>query len=876
MGAFGVALEVLHRIRQGLLKPARFDLKELLAREVTYRKPFKCSGGRDRCDRGCEIARIRVGNKTFPFGGICNRFDNIVHHRKLETSGLNLVLERERRLFRDLRQVQDKDMRPTVGMNRSFLINTYFPFFNTFFQSLGHRLVLPDRVDPKGVDQRGAAFCFPAELAHGFMGNLLEKRPNRLFLPHIKGIPTESGPENSCTCVLLQGEPFYLRSAFPEISRHDSLRPRLDFSKDIHSDSQAFVEIGKWLGADRQTTLNALGKALEAQEQFRNDIREMGRAALEQLDGNPDEVAVVLLGRPYNAFTAVANKGIPAKFATRGIRILPMDMIPFEKEPLEPEMNMYWGMGRMILQVAGYVKRHPRLFAALITNFSCGPDSFLVGYVRDIMGRKPSLTLELDSHTADAGLETRIEAFLDIVSHYRQIEGKKQVSKTVHTFKPARMESREGTPGVVSSSGKWVALSDKRVRVVIPNMHRFGTSLLAKALGRGGITGLGLPPADEDVLKLGRANSSCKECLPLQLTVGSLLAYLKNRDRNEITVYLMPSAEGPCRFGQYNVFSRKVIAKHQIPDVAIFSPSVKNSYGGLGDRVTLACWRTIVIGDLLEEIHATVLAGAKDRELGMAVLNREVRAIHEVVDKDWKVIARQLERSARNLSEIELKRPYPEIPKISLVGEIYVRHEAVSRQGIIERMAEKGFIVRTAPVSEWMKYADWLIKVNMEGERSRGFLIRYFVKRFFDRRIRKKLAPSGLFYDRKVEIRDVIDQGRHFVSPSLTGEAILTVGSSFHEILSPACGVISIGPFGCMPSRVAEAILSENFTAFGVGRINPNGHKPQKVLLENRKLPFLAIETDGNPFPQIIEARLEAFCLQAQRLHEQMLVQHRH
>ena len=78
-------------------------------------------------------------------------------------------------------------------------------------------------------------------------------------------------------------------------------------------------------------------------------------------------------------------------------------------------------MGQMILKAARFVEKHPQLFAAYITNFSCGPDSFLITYFRSIMGRKPSLTLELDSHTADAGLETRIEAFLDIINEYRQI-----------------------------------------------------------------------------------------------------------------------------------------------------------------------------------------------------------------------------------------------------------------------------------------------------------------------------------------------------------------------------------------------------------------------------------------------------------------------
>ena len=127
-------------------------------------------------------------------------------------------------------------------------------------------------------------------------------------------------------------------------------------------------------------------------------------------------------------------------------------------------------------------------------------------------------------------------------------------------------------------------------------------------------------------------------------------------------------------------------------------------------------------------------------------------------------------------------------------------------------MADRGFIVRTSQTSEWIKYVDWLIKNRLEGEPDIPFWIRYYVKGYFDRKIRDLFAPSGLFFPEVLKVEDLIDAGEKFISPKLTGEAILTVGAALHEILHPACGIISIGPFGCMPSRVAEAVLSENFT----------------------------------------------------------------
>ena len=114
----------------------------------------------------------------------------------------------------------------------------------------------------------------------------------------------------------------------------------------------------------------------------------------------------------------------------------------------------------------------------------------------------------------------------------------------------------------------------------------------------------------------------------------------------------------------------------------------------------------------------------------------------------------------------------------------------------------------------------------------------------------------------------LIKRSEHLISPKLAGEAILTVGSAFHEILHNVSGVISIGPFGCMPSRVAESILNIEMNVAG----KEAAEKRKIKVLDNHSqdFPYLAIETDGNLFPQIIQSKIEIFMLQAERLHEQL------
>ncbi|WP_243357948.1 BadF/BadG/BcrA/BcrD ATPase family protein [Fundidesulfovibrio terrae] len=878
MGALGVALEVDSRMRRGELPEGDFDLDGLSAREAGQREPFTCRGGkggpggRAGCDRGCVVARIEVAGKVHPFGGICNRFENLRQGRarKLRDAGqLDLVQARSRRVFRD-HDPAPSGLRPVVGLSRSYLVNTYYPLFSAFLKELGFDVALGDKADPEGMRRMGSALCHPGELAHGFMADLLAKRPDAVFLPHIRGVPAPGGQGASCTCVLLQGEPFALRAAFPELAAYGPrlLTPTLDFTRGLAQAEGAFLQAARSLGADERAARAAFQAGLTAQILCRRDLAQMGREALSRLEDTPDMLGVAVFGRSYNAFAPQANKAVPEKLATRGALAIPCDILPLPPGDLgEPgDRAVYWGQGRAILAGARFAAARPDLFGAYVTNFSCGPDSFLLGYFRDIMGLKPSLTLELDSHTADAGLETRVEAFLDIAASHRRRTAA-PLRPSLH--RPARMLGRHGQAGIVTSSGEWLPLTHSRVRLALPSMNPYGTAFSAAGLAASGIRGVALPPAGEEALKLGRGNSSCKECLPLQLTVGTLLQHLADRPPEEATAYFMPGAGGPCRFGQYQEFTSRLIARLEIPDAAVLTPSADNGYSGLPGSVTLAIWRGTVAGDFFEEMRAGLAACARDRGEAQEALGAAARRVGEAMGRSWKEALAAMRRESATLARIPLTAKVSELPRVSLLGEIYVRHDPLSRQNLMENLARRGMVVRTSPVSEWVFYTDWLQNEAItERPDMKGRLKQWFKRRVY-RQVREATLPSGLVANHEPDVREALRAGSALMSPMLTGEAILTVGAALHDILNPACGVMAIGPFGCMPARLAESVLTKSFTTDTLARIYP--WRVRRLPPQARgPLPLVTVETDGNPFPQLIEARLEAFCLQAMRLHEAM------
>jgi predicted nucleotide-binding protein (sugar kinase/HSP70/actin superfamily) len=385
------------------------------------------------------------------------------------------------------------------------------------------------------------------------------------------------------------------------------------------------------------------------------------------------------------------------------------------------------------------------------------------------------------------------------------------------------------------------------------------------------------PPATEADLKTGRANTSCKECLPLILTTGTLLNYVRNEKKpEEVLVYFMAGGSGPCRFGQYSVFMENLIKRLELPDVALLTLSSENAYAGLDTDFQRRGWWAIVVSDVLEDIRSMLLANADDVPSAMTAFEEELELIMKQLRQgNFTRLEEQLKKTAERLRRIQLKRPPVAVPKIFLAGEIFVRRDALSRQYLTERLAEQGFATICSPVSEWMLYADFLVKSGRADCKPTlleylKFLLHNRYKGFYEKRIKTILAGSQLVPAEAVRMDTIIDGASHHLSPDLGGEAILTIGSALAEIVDVACGVIAIGPFGCMPNRLSEAILCETMNRSDKLRIDPHNERLRTVLADIDELPFLAIESDGSPFPQIITAKLEAFCLRARRLHDRL------
>lgn len=876
MGAFGVALEVKRRIELGFTEEKVFDLDVLISRKVEYETSFICAGGKEKCDRKCNVSIISVDNKKFPFGGACDKYYSIVKNEQKNNTTLNYVSKRQELIFGDYYQKKPDSLAKSnnnhlnsksIGISKSLLSNTYFPLFYNFFNSLGLNIIIGDINSPKGVEKKSAPFCFPVEIAHGFFQDLIDKNPDYFFLPHIQESFKGEDSFYNRTCVLVQSEAYYLRASFKkELENKKILSPVFNFSSDISSIELEFQKLSISLGFDKTKSQKAFARAISSFYDINSKIKKLGNDALANIQSSKYGIVIVLLGRSYNAMADEANMGIPQKISSRGITIIPFDSLDFSK--YHSYENMYWDSGKLILQATRLIKESPVLFPIYITNFSCGPDSIILHYFHKIMENKPHLVLELDSHSADAGINTRIEAFIDIILRYKQLNERGLISYVSNEFTPLKVIDSHK---IIDSKGIETSIFDKNVKIIIPSMGRFSSEAFAAAFIKHGINSEALPIYDFNTLALGRSSTSCKECLPLILNSGALLNYYKNRDKNEKTIFFMPKGTGPCRFGQYHVFLNDLIQNHKLENTGVYSLTDEDSYGGLGNSFVIRGWIAITVGDAIQNLMHSIKAIAENPDDVISILEDQWENILYSIKSDKLTeIYKKLKILSEKLKQTKQIVSYQNAVKVALIGEIYVRHDDFSRRDLLEKLYNENIIVKVAPIGEYVYYSNYIASSNEHNSSKKiMFWLRDKIQRNIEKKVYSILSKSGYIGSHTSNIKEVISKGSNYINDKLYGEAILTVGSAFDEIINNSDGIIAIGPFGCMPSRVAESILTiqmnleEKLKTESISKMDNH-------FTDVSHLPFLSIETDGNPFPQIIRSKIEIFILQAKRLHKKV------
>ncbi|MCK5011290.1 MAG: CoA activase, partial [Deltaproteobacteria bacterium] len=436
----------------------------------------------------------------------------------------------------------------------------------------------------------------------------------------------------------------------------------------------------------------------------------------------------------------------------------------------------------------------------------------------------PYLTIEIDEHSSDVGIITRLEAYLDSL-------------KNIHK-KPLKIKSKKLTGGVSSDKGRVV---------YIPNMSDH-TYTVAAAFEACGLEATVLPVSDEETLRWGRKLTSGRECYPCILTTGDMI---KTTQRAEFdpdrAAFFMPSGRGPCRFGEYNRFHRLVLDELGFPQVPIFSPDqdehLYRELGEIGEGFSRLAWGGIVSIDLLQKRLREVRPYEKQQGESEKVYYHYLEKICQAIRKRGGT-SPILKKASVDFSSLQIDSRKRK-PIIGIVGEIYIRSNRFGNEDLIRNIEQLGCEVWLPPISEWILYTNYTSKRRSLRNRHYNSFLATFITNEFQRAVEHRLTKSfnnSCEVLREPKTEEIIQKATPYIHPSFEGEAILSIGKAVDFALKGASGIINTMPFTCMPGTIVNAVL-------------------KRCRESHNNIPLLAISYDGQKEGNT-KTRLEAFTYQ--------------
>ncbi|MFB3897626.1 MAG: acyl-CoA dehydratase activase [bacterium] len=855
-----------------------------LAKRKYELSSFTCNS----CTNYCEINRVSVeGEPPLFYGSRCEKYDverkkaakphipDYFAERDLILTGEIIdpktkqprldphILAQRSSLYPSVlisQRFSHSDQKKKVGLPRILHFYEYYPFWQEFFIQLGCEVVLSDKSNThiihEGIETVAAETCFPVKLAHGHILNLLQKKVDYLFLPNIINLWREPDQkfELNHYCPYVQSFPHLVYSGI-DFDKYQVkvLQPIIHFQREINQLRKSLSGVAESLDKANWELDQALLAAAQNQENFYHSVREAGKKAIQDLA--PNEKMMVIVSRSYNGCDPGLNLEIPRKLAQLEIKSIPLDFLPLHELDISDEMpEMYWRTGQRILTAAEYIRHHPNLYALYLTNFSCGPDSFITHFFKEKMKGKPYLQIEVDEHSADAGIITRCEAFLDSLRNYEARSQKTSAQRRdlaeggdVRSQKPeVRGRKAEGRKpqSKLDIPNISVLQSNGGRTVYLPYMcdHAFAVRGAFRAAG---IRAEVMPVSDDLTLEYGRKHTSGRECFPCIVTTGDIVKMVHQPGfKPEQSAFFMPAGDGPCRFGQYNVLQQKILRELGFPEIPFISPTCRNSYNGLGQSFRRAAWQGIVAIDLLLKVCRHIRPYEQTPGESDTVYRIYLDKIAAAIEskQDLKPVLKDAKDAFRS---VRLNRDTRK-PLIGVIGEIFLRWNRFSNQDLVRKLESLGAEVNVAPMMEWIYYTNFTNKRNQLSANRYGNYLGAIIQNWVQKQDEKRYA--SIFLD---EINDAIEpdtdttieHATQYLHPDFEGEAILSIGKSMEYIRAGIDGIVNAIPFTCMPGTVVQAIN-------------------KRLKQRYPEIPLLTIAYDGTEIAAV-QTQMEAFIYQA-------------
>ncbi len=797
MGAFGAALVARsHDEGQG---SSMLPLDEIV--DLTYTsKSTRCNG----CTNHCMLTINTFSGGRKHISG--NRCEKGANHASATHSAPNMMEYKRKRLFDAYPPLSDTQaFRGVIGIPRVLNMYENYPFWATFFQKLGFRVVLSPFAS-RSIYQLGMesipseSECYPAKLAHGQVQWLVNQGIKVIFHPCVFYEHQETTQaQNHYNCPIVVSYAENIKNNVESITLGDVhyIRPFISFtSEKTAADRLVMTAAEEWHIPENEVR-KAVNEAWAEQLHAKDDIRSEGRRLLAEMEKNGGR-GIVLAGRPYHIDPEI-NHGIPEMIASYGLTVFTEDSLPIDFEPERPlRVVDQWVYHSRLYNAAEFAAERNDLELIQLNSFGCGLDAVTADQVCEILENANKLytLLKIDEVNNLGAVRIRIRSLIAAMDLRRE----KGIVASAHRHTYARTEFTK-------------AMKQDGYTLIAPQMSPIHFDILAPVLRNHGYNVVVLDNDNRSAIDTGLKYVNNDACFPSITVVGQIMqAVLSGKYDTEKLGIIMTQTGGCCRASNYVAFIRRALDKAGLSHIPVISLNANGMEKNEGLHFTPALLNdaveAIVYGDLLMRCLYRVRPYEKTPGSANALHAKwTARCIESLTGKhsfhQYKKLCQQIVADFDALPIDESIRK----PRVGIVGEILVKYMPLANNHVVDLLEKEGAEAVVPDLMDFMNYCLYNsnYKVAFLGARKSSAVVADTGIKLI-RKIRKPaldaLAKSRRF-DAPLPIESIAQMTKPFLSiGNQYGEGWFLTGEMVELITSGIPNIVCIQPFACLPNHV--------------------------------------------------------------------------
>ncbi len=801
MGAFGAALIARERYNEGYAT-TMLTIEQINALQFET-SMAKCKG----CTNNCRLTINKFsGGRQFISGNRCERG---LGKAKNENGVPNLFAYKLKRIFDYEPLPADEAIRGRVGIPRVLNMYENYPFWFTFFTTLGYQVVLSPlsnhNIYSLGIESiPSESECYPAKLAHGHVSWLIHEGVDFIFYPALFYERNEfEDANNHYNCPIVTSYSENIKNNVEEIGRGEAVlrNPFMSF-RDIKTVTEALLKEFTELPAS--DVIAAAEAGWEELANAREDMRKKGEETIKYLEENHKR-GIVLAGRPYHIDPEI-NHGIPELITSYDIAVLTEDSVSHLAQPERPLIvSDQWMYHSRLYAAASYVKTREDLDLIQLNSFGCGLDAVTTDQVNDILtgSGKIYTCLKIDEVSNLGAARIRIRSLL---SALRVREEKKQ------------------TREIKSSAIHKVQFTEemrKTYTILCPQMSPIHFEILEPAFNACGYNFKVLPNDNKRAVDVGLKFVNNDACYPSLMVVGQIMDALLSGeyDLNKVAV-VMSQTGGGCRATNYVGFIRRALEKAGMPQIPVISLNLGGIESNPGfhlnaDLLMRAAYGA-VFGDIFMRCVYRMRPYEKEPGSVEAVHAKWLKKCQDFVSAKhpnfftFRKMCRQIIEEFDAVPITDVKKP-----RVGIVGEILVKFAPAANNYLVELLEHEGAEAVVPDLIDFMLYCFYnqIYKADELGmSKKTAFISKLGIEAIeLLRSSARKAFEKSKHFDPPARIYQLVDYAKDIVSiGNQTGEGWFLTGEMIELIHSGVNNIVCTQPFGCLPNHVVgKGVIKE-------------------------------------------------------------------